>query len=75
MLVAVEIHYLILVIKVDNPPAPLALTAAAQETGVAQPHVGHFARQDGLARIGYTGGHVSNLTNTSPDHNLEKNFL
>jgi hypothetical protein len=76
MLVAVEIHYLILVIKVDHPPAPLALTAAAQETGVAQPHVRYFPGQDRLAGIGCAGdGHATNLPITYLNHNPKKFFL
>ena len=46
---------LILLVNVDALATPLTLTAKAQETGVAQSHVRHFARQDGLARVGCTG--------------------
>jgi hypothetical protein len=43
---------LVFFIDIDDLPAPLASTAEAHETGVAQSHVGFFARQDGLAGIG-----------------------
>jgi hypothetical protein len=46
-------------VNVDALTATLALTAEAQETGVAQSHVRYFPDQDGIAGIGSAdGGHI-----------------
>tara|TARA_Y100001947_G_scaffold152714_1_gene154661 strand:+ start:553 stop:864 length:312 start_codon:yes stop_codon:yes gene_type:complete len=44
---AVSVLDMVLAVKVDQGVASLALPAAAEQAGVAQSHVGHFAQFDG----------------------------